>query len=122
MPFPKAVVYYNPSCGTCQKVVAALKAKKVTVEKVEYLKTPPTTQQLDQILKTLGKEPWDIVRQKEPFYQEQLQGKIFSRSEWLKILHENPVLIERPIVVFGHRAIIARPAEVLETLFTTNEF
>lgn len=106
-------IYYNPKCGTCQKVLAALRDKGLEPVTIEYLKTPPSEAELDAILKMLDAEPLAIVRQKEPLYQEKFAGKTFTRAQWLKILHENPVLIERPIVVLGDRALIARPPEKL---------
>ena len=59
----------------------------------------------------------DIVRKGETLYKEKYKGKKISETEWIKILSENPILIERPIVVKGDKAIIARPPEkVLEFL------
>jgi arsenate reductase len=111
-------IYHNPKCGTSRKVLAFLKEKGIEPEIVEYLKTPPAPSELDAILRLAGLEPGEIVRKKEPLYGELgLDGKNPSRAEWLKILSENPVLIERPIVVRGKKAaLLARPAERVETL------
>jgi len=110
-------LYYKPTCGTCQKVKAMLEEKGINFIAIEYLKTPPSESELDAILKKLQMEPQDLVRKKEPIYQEKFAGKTLSRAQWLKILHDNPVLIERPIVVMGEQAIVARPPEKLEDLW-----
>ena len=111
----EVTIYYNPRCGTCQKAKAIAEAKGYAVRLIEYLKTPPSEQELDTLLKKLGVKPVELARQKEPIYQETVGGRTLTRAQWLKILHENPILIERPIIVKGDRAIIARPAEKAES-------
>ena len=105
------VIYYNPKCGTCQKVLAILEAKKLHPKKVEYLKTPPTVDELDAILRKLNLPPEGLVRKKEPLYAEKIAGRSFSRDKWLELFRTHPILMERPVVVIGDRAIIARPPE-----------
>lgn len=112
-----AVIYFNPKCGTCHKTLALLEKHAYQVEKIEYLKTPPSEKELDAILKKLNVEPVELARKKEAVYAEKADGRSLSRSQWLKLFHDHPVLIERPVVVIGDRAIIARPPErVLEIL------
>jgi arsenate reductase len=110
------VIYYNPKCQTCRSTLEILQKKGIHPRVVEYLKNPPTEKELSGLLDKLGIEPGDLVRKKEPFYQKNLAGKSLSRAEWLKTLHENPVLIERPIVVIGARAIVARPPEKVKEI------
>src|SRR5579864_6310083 len=107
----EATIYFNPKCGTCQKTLALLEEKKFSVRKVEYLKTPPSEQELDDLLKKLKLEPEGLARKKEPVYAEKAEGRTLSRAQWLTLFHKPPVLIERPVVVVGNRAIIARPPE-----------
>jgi arsenate reductase len=113
----KVTRYHKPTCGTCQKVLKALHRKGAEINAIEYLKTPPSETELDAILKKLNMEPEELARKKEPLYEEKLSGKHLSRSQWIRVLHENPVLIERPIVVMGDRAVVARPHERLAELF-----
>ncbi len=110
----EVTIYYNPKCGTCQKAKAIAEAKGYSVRTIEYLKSAPSEQEIDGLLKKLGMEPQDLARQKEPVYQEKAAGKALTRAQWLTLLHENPVLIERPVIVKGDRAIVARPAEKAE--------
>ncbi len=113
----KVTLYYKPTCGTCQKVMKALQEKGAQITAIEYLKSPPSEAELDSILEKLKLEPEAIVRKKEPLFEEKFAGKSFSRTQWLKILHENPILIERPIIVMQERAVVARPPERLAELF-----
>ena len=78
---------------------------------IEYLKTPPSEKELKIILKKLGMKAEDIIRKKEPLFQEKFEGKKFTEDQWIKVLAKNPILIERPIVVKGNKAVIGRPTE-----------
>lgn len=110
-------IYHNPRCSKSREALAMLNDNGANVEIFEYLKTPPSTAQLKTLLMKLNLKPVDIIRKGERLYKEKYKGMNFTDSEWLKILHENPILIERPIVVRGNMAIIARPAdEVLSLL------
>jgi arsenate reductase (glutaredoxin) len=95
----------------------ALQDKGAEITAIEYLKTPPSETELDALLKKLKMEPEELVRKKEPLYEEKYAGKSLSRAQWLKILHQNPILIERPVVVMEERAVVARPPERLAELF-----
>ncbi len=111
-------IYHNPKCGTSRRALEALRARNIEPEVVEYLKTPPDAEELDRVLRLAGLEPEEIVRKKEGAYVDlKLAEKKLSRTEWLKVLAKNPILIERPIVTDGRRAVLARPPEKLETLF-----
>lgn len=83
------------------------------IETVEYLVQTPSVKELKEIVKMLGIKPEQLVRKKEPLYKENYEGKKITGTQWLKILHENPILIERPILVSSDRAIIGRPVETI---------
>jgi arsenate reductase len=108
-------VLYNPKCGTCQKVRAAIEEKGHKPILIEYLKNPPSIEELDSICRKLGVEPQAIARDKEPIYNG-VAARCKTRQDWLKALHENPVLIQRPIVITEKHAVIARPPEKLQDL------
>ncbi|GAA4428094.1 arsenate reductase (glutaredoxin) [Pontibacter saemangeumensis] len=87
------------------------------VEVVEYLKKPPTAAQLKAVLQKLNMKPEQLLRKGEALYKESFKDKTLTDEEWLKVMVENPVLIERPIVLKGEKAVLGRPPEkVLELL------
>jgi arsenate reductase (glutaredoxin) len=107
-------VYFKPNCATCQTALKLMKANtKEEIQTVEYLVETPSQKEIREILKMLGMKAEQLVRKKEPLYKEKYAGKKISNSEWIKILNENPILIERPIVVKDGKAIIGRPIETI---------
>jgi len=78
---------------------------------IEYLKTPPNIKELNNICKTLGKRPKDIIRKGEKEYKELKFDKMDSDDDLLKAKVRHPKLIERPIVIRGEKGIIGRPPE-----------
>lgn len=90
----------------------------IEFETIEYLKQPPTADELDTICHALDLEPLALMRTKESRFDE-LGLSIHdqrSRSEWLNLMIQNPILIERPIVVLGGRAVVGRPPEKVQEL------
>lgn len=113
-----ATIYHNPRCSKSRQALALLEEAGATAQVVEYLKTPPTVAELDGMLRKLEVEPAAIVRTGEDRYAELgLKGKSLSRAEWLEVLAANPILIERPIVIVGDRAVVGRPPERVKDLF-----
>jgi len=97
--------------------LCVLEERGIEPEIIEYLKTPPTEKQLNDILKQLGLKAEDLLRKKEPLFIEKYKNKKLSNAEWIKVMCKNPVLIERPIAIEGNKAVIGRPAErVIEIL------
>ena len=90
-----------------------LQDRGVASDVIEYLKEAPTPAELDNLCKKLGVEPQQIIRSKEKCFQELglSLGDPLSRDQWLGILSENPILIERPIFVMGNKAVVGRPPE-----------
>ena len=111
-------IYFKPNCSTCRTTLSLVKENtEEEPEIVEYLNEVPTQKEIKEILKLLGMKAEGLVRKKESLYKEKYAGKKITNAEWIKILSENPILIERPIVVIDGKAIIARPPErVLELL------
>jgi arsenate reductase len=102
-------IYHNPRCSKSRETLDLLKENKEEVKVIEYLKTPPSKEELEKILSKLGIAAEELVRKGEDLYKEKYKNKDFSNEEWIKILVKNPSLIERPIVVKGDKAIIGRP-------------
>ncbi|MDF2435784.1 MAG: arsC [Bacteroidota bacterium] len=109
---PSITIYHNTRCSKSRGVCELLEEKKVNTNIIEYLKTPPTQKELKSLLKMLGIKASELVRKNEPLFKEKFEGKKMTQAQWLKALVENPVLIERPILVMGDKAIIARPPEL----------
>ena len=84
---------------------------------MEYLNTPPTFEELKQLIDLLGISPEQLLRKGEAIFKEQYKGKSFSDDEWIEIMIKNPKLIERPIVVDGEKAVLGRPPENVLSLF-----
>ena len=111
-------IYHNPRCSKSRQTLTLIEEAGVNPEIIEYLDTPPTEKELDEILKMLGIEPDELMRKKESLYKKLgLDQKILSRKEMIKVMIENPKLIERPIVVDGNKAILGRPPETVKELF-----
>lgn len=104
-------VFHNPRCGKSRGACALLSEKGVPFEVVEYLKTPPTREVLVDVLSKLGLPAEAIVRKGEDVFKTQFKGRSLTEDEWLDALLAHPILIERPIVIRGARAVIARPPE-----------
>lgn len=107
-------IYHNPRCGKSRRTLQLLQAHGIEPEIVEYLKTPPTVDELDNLLKMLKLEPIELMRKKESVFQELgIDQREYNREELLTLMVEHPILIERPIVVKGKKAIIGRPPETV---------
>lgn len=110
-------IFHNNRCGKSRGAVCILEETGKPFKTVEYLKDAPSVEDLKDILKKLKLKPHDIIRTNEAVYIEQYKGKILTDEEWLMAMHEHPILIERPIVINGNKAVVARPPErVLEIL------
>ncbi|MDQ3146641.1 MAG: arsenate reductase (glutaredoxin) [Actinomycetota bacterium] len=106
-------VWFNPSCSKCRTVQGMLADRDIDAELVEYLDRPPTRGQLHRVLDLLGtSDPRHIVRTGEALYAELGLAEADDEAV-LDALVSHPVLIERPIVVVGDRAVVARPPERL---------
>lgn len=110
----KVIIYYKKDCSKSNCALDWLHEKGYEAEVREYLKEMPSKKELKEVLAKLGVKPLDIIRKGEKLFKEKFEGKNFTDEEWLQILVENPTLLERPIVVDGYNAIIARPHDILE--------
>jgi arsenate reductase len=110
-------IYHNPRCSKSRNTLNIIKEKGKEVNIIEYLKTPPTKNELIAIIKKLGIPARDLVRKSEQDYKDHFKGKDLSDEEWIEAMVKYPKLIERPIVINGDKAVIGRPPEkVLEIL------
>ncbi len=102
-------IYHNPRCGKSRNALKLLQNKNFSIKIVEYLKNPPSVQELKNILfLSEFNNMAPFIRKKETIYKEKFAQQEYTNDEWCVILHENPVLIERPIIITKNKAIIAR--------------
>jgi arsenate reductase (glutaredoxin) len=109
-------IYHNPKCKKSREGLKYLQNKGIDLEIVNYIKEGITEQELSDIIMKLNLRPVNIVRTQEEQYRKELKGKKFTDIEWIKILVENPKLIERPIVIAKHKAVIAQPPDKADEL------
>ncbi|SBT03351.1 putative oxidoreductase [Candidatus Accumulibacter aalborgensis] len=110
-------IYHNNRCSKSRAACQLIADQGVDAEIVDYLKTPPSREELRELLRKLGMNPAELVRRGESVFKEQYAGRSLSEEEWLDALVAYPILIERPIAVRGNRAVLGRPPEkVLDLL------
>lgn len=116
-----AICYHNPRCGKSRQAVQLLKEQGVELEIIEYLKTPPSFEELSDIIQKLGGNPRDIIRKKEVEYTAKgLDDKTLDQDTLITIMINNPILIERPIVIANGKAAIGRPPEAVLAILQSN--
>jgi arsenate reductase len=116
---PKVVIWHNPRCGKSRATLSLIEQHGLDPEIVEYLKTPPSADDIKSVLKKLRMRPRDLMRKGESVYKElALDNDKLSDDQLVKAMAENPILIERPVVIFGQRAKLGRPPEDVLDLFT----
>ncbi len=108
-------IWHNPRCSKSRQALKIVEASGAELEIRRYLEDPPSTAELDGVLKMLGMEPVELARLKEGVAKEiGLKDKDLSREEWLEIMVQHPLLIERPIVITEDgRAVLGRPPEAV---------
>jgi len=105
-------IYHNPRWGKSRKALQLLRDNGIEPKIVEYLKTPPSHNELENISKLLDKRPSDFTRKGElEFKDNQLVNLIDKDQEMIKAMTKYPKIIERPIIVKGNKAVIGRPPE-----------
>ncbi len=111
-------IYHNPRCSKSRKTLQLLEDKGVQLEIIEYLKAAPSKTELESVLALLGLSPRELMRKGESIYKElNLGDASLSHEQLLSAMLENPILIERPIVLANGKAAIGRPPEsVLDIL------
>ncbi|QEL56796.1 arsenate reductase (glutaredoxin) [Chromobacterium paludis] len=105
-------LYHNPKCSKSRAALALLEEAGAEVEVIEYLKHPPSQEELDRLLTLLDMEPRELMRKKEEEYADlYLDDITLERQHLIAAMVDNPNLIERPIAVRGGRAVLGRPPE-----------
>ena len=109
-------IYHNPRCTKSRATLELLRQRGIEPAVVLYLETPPSTTELHAIVAKLGIKPEQLVRKGEDVYKSKYAGKALSEAQWIQAMVDDPVLIERPIVVYSDRAGIGRRPENVEPL------
>jgi arsenate reductase (glutaredoxin) len=108
----EVTIYHNPVCSKSRGALDILRERDVDAEVIEYLKTPPDRATLARILELLAGPPGDLVRKDKRFRELGLDEKAYvTREQVVTLLLAHPELMERPVVIRGGRAVIARPSE-----------
>ena len=111
-------IYHNPRCSKSRNTLKLIEASETPVEVIKYLEHPPSVDTLVTVHKKLGVPVSQMLRNKESLFKELGLNLNDERSHeaWFEIVHENPILLERPIVVSETSAIIGRPPENVQAL------
>tara|TARA_R110001583_G_scaffold77623_3_gene211197 strand:- start:501 stop:839 length:339 start_codon:yes stop_codon:yes gene_type:complete len=109
-------IYHNPRCSKSRQGLAILEASKLSFKTINYLETPISKKELEEIIKLLKIAPIDLVRKNEAIWKDNYKGKTLTDDTIIKAMVENPKLIERPIVIHNNKAVIGRPPELIKTL------
>lgn len=101
-------VYHNPRCGKSRNCLAFIDEANLSYEIIPYLTETPNFEELKSLIGKLNLQPIELVRTKEKIWIENYKGKILSDLEVIQAMIDNPILIERPIVIKDGKAIIGR--------------
>lgn len=113
----KLTVYQKPTCSKCRDLMKTLRERGVAFDSVNYYEQPFDVDGLKKILARLKMRPIDLMRKNEQIYKDLQIGKVErTEDELVGLMVENPDLIQRPIVIQGNKAVLARPIENLEKL------
>jgi len=112
-----ARIYHNPKCSKSRQTLELIRAAGEEPEIIEYLKTPPTKAELKDLLRRMKMRPRDLLRKKEPLYKElKLDDEKKTDEQIVDAMLNNPILIERPIVVTKKGARLGRPPEIVNEI------
>ena len=109
-------IWHNPQCSKSRNAMELLEAKGLNTSVIKYLENVPTKEQIKAVLKKLNMKASQILRTGEDIYKELNLKEIDDEDKLIEIMAEHPILIERPIIIKGEIAVIARPIENLEEL------
>lgn len=109
-------IYHNPRCSKSREGLKFLEEKGFEIEVIDYMKNGITAAEIKEFLNKSGLNVADIIRTNEDLYKEQFKGKELTTEGWISVLVENPKLIQRPLVIKGTHAVLARPVEEIQKL------
>ncbi|MGK6340616.1 ArsC/Spx/MgsR family protein [Chryseobacterium sp. DT-3] len=104
-------VLHNESCSKSNAVLEYLDENGVSFEIINIMEDPLSILEIKTVLKKLNQSVFHMIRKTDKLYMENYADKNYSEEEWIKILSENPSLIQRPILIKGSVAMLGRPIE-----------
>lgn len=112
----KPVIWHNPKCSKSRQTLELMRAEGFDPTIVEYLKIPPTKEEIASVLDQLKMEPRELMRTGEAIFKELQLASVQEPDKLIAEMHENPILIERPVVIAGNKAALGRPPEHVLTI------
>ena len=109
-------IYHNPRCGKSREGLQILQESGKNFKIIKYLEETPSLENLNKIINLLKIKPIEIVRQNEKIWKEHFKNTNLSDDELIKIMVKNPILIERPIVISGNKAVVGRPPTEIQKI------
>lgn len=109
-------IYHNPRCTKSREGLCEIETLNQPFTVRKYLEIPFTKSEFEDVIKKLNIQPIELVRTKESIWIENYKGKALNDEEIIEIMLKNPKLIERPIIVNGNKAIIARPLDKIKEI------
>lgn len=109
-------IYHNNRCSKSRCALGVLEESGKEFEVISYLQDTPDAEELAAIIKKLGITAHELIRKTEPLYITEYKGKELTEAEWIEAMVAHPILIERPIIIDGDRAVIARPTEKINEI------
>ncbi len=107
----KITVYEKPTCTTCRNLNKLFEENGVDYTEVNYFIEPLTEEKLSKLLGKANLSAFDVVRKNEPVYKDLKIAEVIDEDELIRLIIENPSILQRPIVEVGDRAVLARPVE-----------
>ncbi|MBG6187529.1 arsenate reductase family protein [Flavobacterium sp. CAN_S2] len=104
-------IYHNSRCGKSRNCLAFVENSKKEFKVINYLINPPSFEELTVIIEKLNIKPIELVRQKEKIWIENFKDQIMNDDQIIQAMISNPILIERPLVIMGNKAMIGRDLE-----------
>ena len=104
-------VLHNNNCSKSRAILEHLDENNVPFEIIDFIENPLSEIELKTVLKKLNTDVHGLIRKNEALFKEKFASQELSDDEWIKVLAENPSLIQRPILIKGNIAIVARPIE-----------
>ncbi|WP_396170387.1 arsenate reductase (glutaredoxin) [Flavobacterium sp.] len=110
-------IYHNPRCGKSRECLAFIETSNHQFKVVKYLENPLNFNELSELIRKLKLTPIELIRTKESIWVENYKSRNLSDTEIIQSMVDHPILMIRPIAVYGEKAVIARPLERIKEIF-----